>query len=382
MTRKLIFEQLKNTSIEQIKAYLLSTGWVLDGMIGCIGTIWHREEISNSDAELLLPETNEIKDYEERIADVVEQLSVFQRTSLEDVTRAIVTYLCDLISVRVVHADVEGGTIPLDDGVLLFQRVRDLMSAATLSTISKRKHFSGNRPPEASDFLGSLKLGQTEVGSYIVNVIAPVGHVISATQSENSIDETSMGRMVTANLAAGLQALHTAIDQYSETQELSVFESAVEKGVSINMCEALIGLSGEKKNRGFSISIAPSSQQKLGLDMIKQHFFDANSISGIERAVEYYKENYVLLGFNITGFVKKLTREPSDENGIVIVAATVHGVEKNVSIELIGDEYREAIHAHENKQVVSCSGDLHVSARSAKLLNSQNFKIMGNEKLF
>lgn len=379
MTRQLIKEQLRNTPLWQVSTYLMSTGWLLDGMIGSVGSIWHRKEAQHSDAELILPETNEIRDCEDRLADVVEQLSIFEMRPAEEVVRAINTYFCDLISVRIVHADVEGGTIPLDDGVLLFERIRDLMTAATLSTISKRRHFSGNRPPEAINFLSSLKLGQTEVGSYVANVIAPVQH---SSSNQDSIEKTSIGRVVTANLATGLQALLVAVDSYKKTQELSVFDRAVDSGVSANMCEALVGLSGEKKDRGFSISISPSHQQTFGLDMVKQHTFDKNFIPEIEMAAEYYRENYVIPEFTVVGFVKKLNRDPDDDNGTVTVAAIVQDVERNVTFDLAGDEYRDAIHAHENKQVVSCAGDLKVSSRSAILLNSKDFKIISNGNLF
>jgi hypothetical protein len=55
-----------------------------------------------------------------------------------------------------------------------------LLSAAAQSVYAKRKQFTRGAPKEAKAYLETLLLGQTEVGSYIVNVIAPTQQNVGA----------------------------------------------------------------------------------------------------------------------------------------------------------------------------------------------------------
>jgi len=174
MTRSFLVNSVGELTINQIKSYLVSAGWIEDGEIGSIATIWYRPSIESSEFEILLPEDASIKDYFDRIVDIFHVLSEFENRSEISIIEEISHLFSDLIRVRVVHEDVVNGTIPLEDGVLLIEKVCELISSATLSTLSRKKYFSGNRPQEAVDFIGKARLGQTEVGSYVVNVVLPI----------------------------------------------------------------------------------------------------------------------------------------------------------------------------------------------------------------
>ena len=109
------------------------------------------------------------------MVDAVIAISLLEVRSPLTVLKEVMGYFADLVRIRVFHNDVDAGTIPINDGVLLNIRARDLMTSAVMSTASKRRHFMGKRSPEVKAYIDSLRLGQTEVGSYIVNIIAPVG---------------------------------------------------------------------------------------------------------------------------------------------------------------------------------------------------------------
>ncbi|MBT2325548.1 hypothetical protein J7E62_24750 [Variovorax paradoxus] len=276
------------------------------------------------------------------------------------------------------HHDVKEGTIPLEDGVLLNQKARDLMASAVLSTISKRKHFSGARPPEATSYLDSLRLGQTEIGSYVVNVIAPSTPVPVDLET---IPLPGLSTLVTANLTASLEALSGAIDAYEEQGDLSVFDKAIERGASANMCDALVGLSGSQKQRGFEISIAPSIHEQFRLPP-KTFVFEPEGVARLAAASEYYKDNYVLPDRTITGVIKRLDRPADEEWGTITVTAHLGEIEKNVIVELGKEDYLDAITAHRAKEVVQVAGDLHVTARTARLLNPVGFRVLRAGDLF
>lgn len=378
MSREELKKQLVAVRPDQLEAYLIASGWKRDGELGERASIWHRPEERHNDAEVLLPQSQGARDYDDRIVDAIFAIAAFEERTPTEVAKAAAGFYADHISVRVLHLDVEEGSIPLNDGVLLNLRARDLVAAAAMSTLAKRKHFSGKRTPEAREFLESLRLGQTEIGSYIVNVIAPVQ---AAQSDQQSIPTTSMTRMVTANLSSSLDALSQALDVFAWSENLTVFDSAVDDGASANMCDALIGFSGEQKTRGFEITITPSPTEEFKHEP-KKFVFDVHKVKLIAAASEYYKDNYVLPNRVLSGFIKRLDRPAADENGTITIEATIGDSEKLVTIELGPADYLDAITAHRAKQVVECHGDVHVKARTVKLLTPSDFRVLRSIDLF
>lgn len=378
MSREDLKKQLLDVSPDQLESYLAISGWKRDDELGDLASIWHRPEAQHVDAEVLLPQSKSTKDYADRFVDAVLAIAAFEERPTMEVAKAIAGFFADHISVRVFHHDVAEGTIPLNDGVLLNLRARDLVASSAMSTLSKQRHFSGKRPPEAREFLESLRLGQTEVGSYVVNVIAPVKPALSDQQS---MPMTSMTRVVTANLSSSLDALSRAIERFAQADDLTVFDDAVAVGASANMCDALLGFSGEERTRGFEIIITPSLSEEFKFQ--PRHFvFDVEKVSLIAVASEYYKDNYVLPDRTISGFIKRLDRPVAEENGTITIEATVGNVGKHVAIELGPKDYLDAVTAHKAKEVVECRGDVHVKARTAKLLNPSGFRVLRSGDLF
>jgi flagellar biosynthesis regulator FlaF len=380
MNRNSLLAYLPSLSESQIRHYLEASGWLEDGSIGDLATIWHRTEDGQYDAEVILPRQAKARDYKERVIDLLISIAEFENHLPSEIATAIINVSVDIVYIRVIHDDVESGTIPLDDGILLNEKARDLMTSAVLSAISKRKHFSGARPMEATEYLQTLRLGQTQVGSYVVNIIAPLPPKV-LEQESSSIDTTSFTRMVTVNLATSLDALQNAINEFDD-EDFSIFDEAVSKGVSANMCDALLGLSGDNKTRSFSISIAASTIEPSRLDSSNHYDFTPEGVAIMEKVSEHFKDNYVLENCTLLGEVTKLDRPSDAENGYVTIATTLRGVAKNVVFELVQSDYCEAIHAHEGKLHVECKGDIHVSPRTTRLLNPTEFRVLRDGELF
>lgn len=378
MRRDQLRERLVALEPDQLETYLASQGWRCDGNLSNLASIWHRPESSAYDAEVIAPSSKLAKDYHDRMVDAVLAIAAYEEREPIETASALTGHSADQVRVRVIHKDVVAGTIPLSDGILLNLRARDLLVSSAMSATSKRKHFSGKRPPETREFLNSLRLGQTEVGSYVVNVIAPLSP--AGRNEQDSIPTTSVTRMITANLSAGLDALLDAIHDFKENDDLTVFNEAVNAGVSANMCDALLGLSGERHERSFEVTITPSSRDTFKSEP-RTFLFDTTEVKILETASEYYKDNYVLPDQTIRGFIKRLDRPATEESGTITVEATILNTEKHVAIELGPEEYLDAVNAHKMREVIECHGDVSVKARSARLLNPSDFRVVRSGNL-
>ncbi|MBN3754325.1 hypothetical protein G3N95_15345 [Paraburkholderia sp. Tr-20389] len=379
MSRDELVKILADVTPDQLAAYLALRGWRKDADLGALASVWHRPEPQQEDAEVLLPSLQQrAKDFGRRLVDAVSAIADFEARPVLDIVRDVSGYFSDRIRLRVIHFDVEGGTIPLDDGVLLNQRARDLMEAAALATTSKRRQFTGRKSEEMNEYLRSLRLGQTEVGSYVVNIIAPVPVQQTAQLGLPSVPTT---HLVTATLSSGLRALDDAIGAIAIGGSQTMLDEAVNNGASANLCDALVGLSGIDQKRGFEVTITPASSGQEPSPPVK-FVFDRDKVERVAEAAVYYKrEDYTLYDRTITGSVEKLDRPLADETGTITIAATVNGQPKNVSVELDKTDYQQAVLAHGEKHLVQCHGDVRVMARAARLVNPRNFKVIKNGDL-
>jgi hypothetical protein len=352
---------------EDLVVYLAQKGWTNDAALEGRATIWHR--IDDELAEISVPAPN-LRDYYARMLDALANLEEFEKRDREGIRRDIVNASAGLLTVRVKGDDTSEGMIPLRDGIVLVQKAKDLLVAAAMSLTAKKRHFKGKLADEMRAYIDSVQLGQTEFGSYVINVVAPANEF---ELSEVGTDE-GIASVLFQNLAAGVEALHVATGSAAgQTANSTILlEKAILAGASINMCDSLLGFSGQSKTRSFELSLSVP-QGGLFPRRSCSFSFDQDRISGLQAAIEYFTNDYVLRNQDIEGFVKHLSRPTQDENGRVTLETIIEGVERSVSIELGPSDYQIGISAHDNKQLVRCTGDLHVKPRVSVLLNPVNF---------
>lgn len=363
-------------SAEQLHAYLQSKQWHQDGKIRSVATIWRRSD--NEDSEILVPWPS-AKDYLPRMRQALSLIATYEERLTSDVVRDVQRLLSNVISVRVIHDDTSDGTIPINDGVLLIAKAKDLLSAAAHSIYAKRRQFAGSTPKEAKDYLETLMLGQTEIGSYVVNVIAPSQPV--ARVDANTAATIPLGNAIMLNLVTSLEALKNASIAYEEAGDLKAFDVAVLAGASSNMCDALLGFSGEKHHRTFEITVTETSGPMFE-SAPKKFAFDCHQVELLEKVSGYYKDDYVLPQRRLTGYITKLSRPKDETSGTIIIESTLGDVERKVRVELAGDDYHMAVLAHDNSKLVRVEGDVHIKSKSANLLNPVNFGVIEIDDLF
>jgi len=367
-------------SVEQLHSYLQSKQWFEDGKIRSVATIWHTLEDKNAEVVLPIPT---VKDYQQRIRDALADIASFEQRSVAKVISDVKRLLSNVITIRVVHEDTRDGTIPINDGVLLVSKAKELLSAAAQAVYSKRKHFSGRTPKTAREYLDTLLLGQTEIGSYVVNVILPQQENSWLDQSRPDLavaDAIDLSQAITSKLVMGLDALATASLDYEEQGKLQVFDAAVAFGASANLCDALLGFSGEKYNRKFEITVT-AAPSPLFNSPPRKFSFDDRHVQVLQQASGYYKDDYLLQNRILTGHITKLVRQKGETSGTITLDSALGEFERKIRIALTGDDYHLAVIAHDKRHLVRVQGDVHVKSKTAELLEPKNFGVIGTDDL-
>lgn len=362
----------------QLRHYISSSGWSLVSSPNDFVEVWRLT--ASSGAELLIP-TEHAVDGPEMVEDALRRVAKhlkISESSLDDEIRQLTE---NVISIRVIHMDVQDGSIPLDDGIALNSNAKTLIAAAANTTLERRYKHQARPFGAVKSLLDNARLGQTSLGSYVVHVFCP-----DVPDDKNTPDmevPLSFASLVTTTLQSALQGLHDAIEQYEESNNPRVFEDAYASGASANLCEAVMKFSGKNRGRTVEISLSSGKPTQLIQPTRTRVRFTPQQQNSIRAAADYFHKTYTLANEDVIGIVEGLSRPAEQEDGVIRIAATLSdSANRTVSLQLSPSEYQTAIHAHENKQLVSVRGDVVVTPRKAHLVNPSNFRIVGTRSLF
>ncbi|MFC6839822.1 hypothetical protein [Xanthomonas theicola] len=358
--------------LHQLRDYLLAQRWSLVGAPDAFVEIWRCGDASGS--EILLP-TEQAVDKEFLLLEVLKKLAVLSGVNVGELSQEIRESTYNIISIRVAHPDVQDGSIPLEDGIALNANAKELISAAANAAIEMRSLYQGRPPALVSALLQNARLGQTTHGSYVIHVFCK-----DTLQNEPSMD---FARVATRTLESALFGLKEALDAYQVTRNPISFESALTCGASANLCEAIARFSGKDRARTVEITLNTSAVDQLAPSPRTIVEFPPSHQPYLRIAADYYRQTYTLSNETIIGIVERLDRRAEQDAGLIRVATTLsNGVQRSVSVQLAASEYPDAIHAHENKQLVQVSGSVIVTPRAASMVEPTGFRIFGNFDLF
>lgn len=374
---------LKTVRPADFAAYLRAHNWVLDEHYEDRESFWIQGHGRNSETELLLPLRVDFRDYALRVSDALETLEIVEGRPRNDILKDIMTAIFDVVRVRVENPNSRDGSLSLDAGVLLFDNTRKMVTSAARATYEKRAQFIANMPDQVSDYLRKVRVGQTERGSYIVNILSP----FVADSDEQQLFSTepyeqadSFNRRVIKTLADGLEATQSAAGESVRDPHYKKFEEAIQAGVSANLCEAIakIGQSGE--NSGVEVDMRWALLRPSREETNRKVYFSAMSIPVIEEASRRLRST-PSREQRIQGHVIKLARERSlGGQGLITVSTLIEDKLRKVTIELSSGPYQRAVRAHEGDQPIACYGKLERRGKSFFLRDARNLQIVREDE--
>jgi hypothetical protein len=173
-------------------------------------------------------------------------------------------------------------------------------------------------------------------------------------------------RRVTNQLIEALGATRQAADQVlTEGSNLSeVFEEAVDRGVSANLCDAITRMGGEQIAANVQVTVDWAASRPPTRVETPAVTFEAASLPVIQEAVQSLRQLGPFEDEAVEGFVGRLVRGKEDEIGTIVIDARVHGGQRNVHVELPDEQYGLAISAHDDRRPVRIRGTLSKRGRS------------------
>src|SRR5271166_4868623 len=213
-TRLIDSEVLRSVTPSALRGYATFEGWKPVIPYGETSQIYNRH-IGDRSVEIIIPVTSQIGDYPSVVSQLI---SIFARESDRDelsVFRDLSHADRDVVRVRTTDADGDGA-ISLELGVEMVALSRDMLASAACAAHEPRASYHLGKVQPAANYMSKVKLGQTEAGSFVVALLAPVPPTLNAgTQPDlwPELMSEPYERRVTRMLTRALDATRSALSE-------------------------------------------------------------------------------------------------------------------------------------------------------------------------
>ncbi len=354
---------IKDYNFILFSKYLSDYKWVNDGKYNEVFTVWHRKEVEYIDYEIVIPETREIRCLEKTLQEALSVLSSFYNKSVNSIIDDYYSISNDLIKFQIKSENTKNGLIPLNEGVRLIENTKEMLTSSFLATKKYKKNYIGPRPQTVNELLDKVELGQTEEGSFVLNIFLP--NNFYEDETPQLIPEESFSRKALKILAEASKELVNKTNTFNQTGDISVFDESFKLGVSSNLCNSIIEISANGTN---DVNIDIVFNNGLEVDeVVESVSFSKEAIPTIQRVADYYKKDLSEEDFEIIGYVTKLHQEIEEEDGEISLSCLLDGKLKKVKMVLNEEQYLIAQEAHKNKKLLVCKGTLNMFDRSTVL---------------
>ena len=284
--------------------------------------------------------------------EAIRTLAESEHRSLREVWSDLAAPSADQLQVRMVSRDAEAGTLPLAEGLNLFQGGRDLLLAAACSAHRPQAIFPRPGFALAQEFLRSCRLGQTARESYAVTILAPIPPELSLAlkspaETEDDLSGVPYERRVTLLLMLGLQRLRDGINLGTPERVLN----SVSQGVSANLCDAVATMAPTDPQAYLQIRMRWSRSRAQVTERIPvQVSFAQSEFSVIREAGQFLRDQGEQRRERVEGKVIGLRAEPARQldplRGQVTIRALVGDRAARVRFRLEETDYLRACEAH------------------------------------
>jgi hypothetical protein len=359
-----------------VAAYLRARDWKHESEIDERASLWTWKGPDGQEADLVLPLRSDVSDFALRMSEVLRTLSTVERRSQLEILQDLLTSTADLIRIRAVGTTSIDGALPLEQAVRFVEASRNMVLAAACAAIEKRAFYAKRKADAAMEYIGRVRMGQTERGSYVLTILSPVPPELAPNSQLLPLglpEEEPYERRVMRTLMDALTSLRNASGEFLVTENGAPFLAAVNDGVSANLCDAVsdvLEVAGENLEVGVTWSKSRSTQRDRRVTIA------ANSAPVIALAARMFRAVATVEDFEVQGLVIHLHRGPSARSGDVTITANVENRWRNVVVELPDPDYSLAVQAHDQRRAVSCIGDLVREGRGFRLLKPRHFAVI------
>lgn len=343
-----------------LAAYLERNGWTLVHSIGRKALIFLNE---SRDSEIIVPLDNKTSDYAQLLSEALANISQTLKEPIGVITNKISFPYADYMRAKIISTKSKYGIIPLNNIVPYFDSLRKWLLAGAAFSINPRRYHTKISTKDTEKWINRCRIGQTEPGSYCVNIIFPLEDIRDHGQCVLIPQKAPLTRRITNTLMQSASEVIRAI----EDDDISDIKQCHEKCIiSANLCKSIVEMQNNIENGDISLSTEWHPSVSNITDNIPNNVvFHSMHKSAFEEISKELTPETPEERQKFSGFVTRLHREEEDSPGEVTILYASGKKRKQLIATLNTEQYTQAIDAHKNNLPVFVSGLL---TRHGKLL--------------
>jgi hypothetical protein len=374
----------------ELAMYLRARAWEPRERMG--SSIAWAKTVDDDEYEAVQPLEATLRDYAARVRDLLRVIAVAEGRSELDILHDITNVSMDVHSVRTFPSDSAPGMIALDDGVQAFESLRSLVVAAAYaeSADEPRAVQPARKPTDVLQLLRDVRIGPSTEGSFVLSVHLPIPPRLTFAQPALFDSDTAEAlepaepfeRRVSLRMYDAVRAAHGAANEALVSSDgLDSFTRAVRRGVSANLCEALVGLGGQA-GHPFEVSMSLAAARPLSSRVPSPVRFRRDLLPVLSEVARVWRESVAEEAVSVVGNVVRLHREGTG-SGEISIAGTVEGDDRlrRIWMELAAEDYEKAMTAHQRMCRASVRGDLVRRGTRLYMRNPSGFHMIEEDEV-
>lgn len=343
-----------------VRWYALGRGWKSQPSRNDAIAIFFQPE---SDSQIQVPQRGNERDIALMMEDVLRKLAELEGRNLEEVSQDVRNPFADALRLRVNSRLADSGTLPLSEGLALFEGGRKLLISAACSTVMPQAFYPRKSLKPVEEFIKKCHVGQTNIGSYVASILCPPLAPASPGLFKDFEEEVPFERSVTQTLMTSLSVLSESV----QTGDASLIENGIEKGVSADLCDALSGITPPEEDSVLQVELAWSPVRPQRASMFPSLArFAAPDLGFIQNAGKKLREKTIRHD-TVEGRIVSLREQAmlmKELGRTVEIRTRIDERPATVRFGLDETQYRQACDAYRDQKQVRVTGTLRRDERS------------------
>lgn len=327
----------------------------------------------NGEDAIMIPVQNNFSDFYRVMYESLNTIALSENTTLKGLFNILINPSSDILKWRIADDNTSLGAISFNAMFDNIDNIRNLLASTYIDIISPSQFHKKVMINEVQSQIATYKFGQTEVGSYILNLVSPLGFYQYQLFDPN-LDDLPINRRININMLKNINNIQQSIKEKN-----SRLDDDVASGhISVNFLNVLSKLYEDNRDSDVSILAAwdiniPTIIEEPVSQLTLRPYCMEKVVQVAEKYTPSQEQNVAKTYYgkitNISGAPEINSREK-----LVITIATIgdENQKLSVKVELDNTAYSHIVtDAFENGANVKVTGTITTTAKSIKLIDSQ-----------
>ena len=199
----------------------------------------------------LIPLVKEFSDYYRVMGETLQSIASFENRSIEAFVNRILNPSYDIQKWRIANNYTSDGKIPFFSMTDTIEKIKDVLATAYLDTLNPTRFHKKVYTTDVNKNISEYSFGQTEIGSYILNILCPLGNY-QYTIFNPTEQDIPLNRKINMRLLSSIDNIQKDLKNSNNNK----VDEDVDQGLySINFLDSLVDIYDETKDTEMNIIV-------------------------------------------------------------------------------------------------------------------------------